>query len=81
MAEYWLTNDTPEETPELGSYSFGTIDKFNPAPEGAEIFPNKAQLDKAVKALDKAIVSAIENQVKELEKDKSNNGRGNGASK
>lgn len=79
--KYWFLDETPKETPDLGGYSFGTIDNDNPAPEGAQVLPNKTQLNKVINASEKAWKSAVDAAVVVDDEDteKTNNGIGKGS--
>jgi len=73
---YWFKDEAPPETPELGGYSHGVVDKDNPAPEGTEELRNKTQLNRRIKDADDAFVKAVG------DKEKQNNGNnGQGAAK
>ena len=53
MSKYYILKE------EL-AYSSGTIDEFNPAPEGAEEFKNKSQFNKALKEVEKEVIKENE---------------------
>lgn len=69
--KYWFLDETPPETPELGGYSYGSIDADNPAPEGAEVLQSKTQLNRLIDTAEDAFKVSNDR----AEQDNSNNGR------